>query len=382
MSCEILLRRANRALWNRQKRKQFMISAGQPCPTLTEGQPGPLTDLVILIDTSGSMGDEAKALSAAADAAIDAAMINCPAQLKVTWLGLEGTWPDTLFKQSLRDYLHHLGVPDEQIRVRKAGSLVAQGAQEDGGRAIEDISRHFDWRPRANRVIFYLSDEGLEGGNPQDQEDVVAANRAIAVANSRNVSIYTYAGTGVDEKIKQEYARIASQTGGQTFSASLDGFEKTLEQIICGSVTHCETVDVPEIKPCFELYWGQRPDDQLTTTDRQILYITAKNHYSNVTFKDLTVILSAFTKNDGTPIERAADRLPAVFVQPSIICFGDVSPCRPNHKHGEVFCVSREVILSTQGADSGEYLLEFDYYHTIEFESHNTDQFKFNLVAG
>ncbi|MFH7028319.1 MAG: hypothetical protein ACHBN1_23700 [Heteroscytonema crispum UTEX LB 1556] len=52
----------------------------------------PTVDLVIFIDTSSSMKDEAQALSSSAEAAIAAAKSSCPSDLRVTWLGIEGIW--------------------------------------------------------------------------------------------------------------------------------------------------------------------------------------------------------------------------------------------------------------------------------------------------
>lgn len=49
-------------------------------------------DLVIIIDTSPSMKDEASDLSNAAAEAIATASSSCPCDLRVIWLGIEGTW--------------------------------------------------------------------------------------------------------------------------------------------------------------------------------------------------------------------------------------------------------------------------------------------------
>ncbi|MEO1559902.1 MAG: hypothetical protein AAFS12_09810, partial [Cyanobacteria bacterium J06632_19] len=50
----------------------------------------PPVDLVIVIDTSPSMKDEAQALSQAAESAIKAAKSSCPSDLRVVWFGIEG----------------------------------------------------------------------------------------------------------------------------------------------------------------------------------------------------------------------------------------------------------------------------------------------------
>ncbi|MEQ8539045.1 MAG: hypothetical protein RIB93_16535 [Coleofasciculus sp. D1-CHI-01] len=80
----------------------------------------PLVDLVILMDTSPSMKDVANAVSDAVAAAIAAAETNCPADLRVVWLGIEGRWRGTAFKRTLRTYLtKECGVAEAQLRMRQ-----------------------------------------------------------------------------------------------------------------------------------------------------------------------------------------------------------------------------------------------------------------------
>ena len=213
----------------------------------------PLVDLVIIIDTSPSMKDEAQALSNAAASAISSAKSSCPADLRVVWLGIEGTWKTTNFDQTLRDYLtRKCKVSASKLRGRKRGQLKSAGAQEDAARAIEDISDYFDWREKAARAIFYLGDEALEGGGEKtEQEDIKAANLAIQKAQAAKVKVHTYFGTSKSKYrkgIKQEYARVAAETGGQFFPEkdSLGGFSVVLEKVICGSRT---TTTAKAIKP-------------------------------------------------------------------------------------------------------------------------------------
>ncbi len=121
--------------------------------------------------------------------------------------------------------------------------MAGGGAQEDGARAIEDVTLHFDWRSEARRAIFFLGDEAFEGGGADiDQEDLDSANRAIAAAKQGGVRVHTYLGTsGAKEKqrkaLEAEYSRMASETGGQAFTSkdALNGFQALLEKVICGS---------------------------------------------------------------------------------------------------------------------------------------------------
>ncbi len=209
-------------------------------------------DLVIVIDTSPSMKDEAELLSNAATSAIARAKSSCPSNLRVVWLGIEGTWKGTNFDSSIRAYLtQKCKIAESKLRGRKRGELKSAGAQEDAARAFEDISDYFDWREGAARAIFYLGDEALEGGGDKtEQKDINAANLAIQKAQATGITIHTYFGTSKSkhqEGIKTEYARVATSTGGQSFTNrdAISGFSGVLEKVICGS----RTVKTIKLKP-------------------------------------------------------------------------------------------------------------------------------------
>lgn len=139
----------------------------------------PAVDLVVLIDTSYSMLDEAQCLSDAVELAIETAKSTCPSDLRVTYLGVEGWFKDdkkgidTKFDQSARQYLTSKGNAkgkESELLMRTKDDIekakLFQGSQrEDGGRAIQDVVRFYDWRPNAQKAIFYLTDEALEGGS-------------------------------------------------------------------------------------------------------------------------------------------------------------------------------------------------------------------------
>ena len=204
----------------------------------------PKVDLVIVIDTSPSMKDEARALSKAAQTAIDRAKSSCPSNLKVTWLGIEGTWKETHFERTVRAYLtQECKVAEKDLRSRQRGELKSAGAQEDGARAIADLSDYFNWRTDSAKAIFYLGDEALEGGGSKtERADIESANIAIAKAQAKEVKVYTYFGTSKSKHrrgIASEYARLAADTGGEAFTDrdALKGFIPVLTKVICGSRT-------------------------------------------------------------------------------------------------------------------------------------------------
>jgi len=218
----------------------------------------PLVDLVIVIDSSTSMKPDATSLSNSVSAAIEAAKSKCPSDLKVTYLGIEGKFSDSLFRTTIREHLTKLGVAESAMRGRKRGTVTSGGAQEDGGRAIEDVVTHNDWRPNAKRAILFLGDEGMEGGDTVDADDTAAANKAIGVAKGGDVRVHTYlAKSGADEKTRQanqaEFARVAAETGGKAFTADdtiQDGFQSLLEEVICASKQ--PTTPVEDCKCCKE----------------------------------------------------------------------------------------------------------------------------------
>ena len=241
-----------------QGRKLEWVAIGQPTIETIEddGVTIPLVDLVVVIDSSVSMKDEAVALDGAVSAAIEAARAHCPSDLRVVYLGIEGTFRDTRFNQTIRNYLTTTAKVDAaQLRGRQRGTVAGGGAQEDGARAIEDLSRYFDWRTGAGRALFFLGDESLDAGNQdakQDQGDIEAANTAIAVATEAKVRVHTYLGTSsVKEKMRKaieaEYARVAQETGGQSFTSqdALRGFQALLQDVICGSKPAPRTIEHP-----------------------------------------------------------------------------------------------------------------------------------------
>lgn len=365
-SCEQIEKLVNTRIREACLKKEFEQTVGRCIKG--SGATAPV-DLVVVIDTSGSMTDEAKDLSAKADAAIQAASKSCPSDLRVEWFGIEGTWenadPSTKFKQTYRNYLHGLGVPDSDF-------VGTQKDREDGAAAVIDLSYHFDWRSGASRAIFYLGDEALEGGDPQDADDVSAANSAISVAKSRGVTVFTYFGTAPasDSTTAAEYKRLADETNGQGFSepvANVGGFQQVLEKIICASGGgSCQPIREPNVVPCLRMRWGDGPNDRIETHDTEILCITVCNPYSNVILKDFTLQL-VVANPDGGPVATLPDGTPSVLIKPDfMISFGDIPTCDPA-KPDRPSCISREVVLITSGAIEGKYPLFVVYCFEASF---------------
>jgi len=91
------------------------------CPCSGGGGGPAVTDLVVLIDRSGSMSTAATTVSNAAATGIAKAKEVCPSDLRVVWLAVDsnkpgttagpaGGWPGTNFTQSHEQYLTSIGV--------------------------------------------------------------------------------------------------------------------------------------------------------------------------------------------------------------------------------------------------------------------------------
>ena len=362
--------------------KQQVIPTVRPCGIGSTTITDPV-DLLVVIDTSPSMKDEARDLSDAAAAAIAAASSSCPCDLRVIWLGIEGTWKETNFNRTVRDYLlKECQVADTDLRARKRGELADAGAQEDAARTVEDISNHFDWRPGAARAIFYLGDEALEGGGDKTEEkDIIAANKAIATAKQAGVKVHTYFGTTKSKfknSLEQEYARLAKETGGQAFTDrdSIGGFTEIFKKVICNSRLVGIQLETQQPLPCFELRSDRQP---LTAQGSETIALVASNCYSNVTFKNLKAVLSAVLKADGTPIPNLADGTPAFVIKPSPeIAFGDLLPIGSDNSESSG-AVLREIVIETNSPNSGDYGLKIEYSYEAVFNFKSGDEFALGI---
>ncbi|MFC6100009.1 hypothetical protein [Olivibacter domesticus] len=205
-------------------------------------------DLVIAIDTSNSMKDEAQAISAAIEAAVSEAKKACPSDLRVTYLGIEGTFPGTKFVETVRGHLTKAGADPKAFKSRLRKSLPGSGAQEDGARVVEDLSEHNKWREGAERAIFLLQDESLDGGDMIVTPSAIEANdKAIEAALKNEVKVHTYLGTPdaslqypskeAEEDMIKEFKRLALRTGGDhnIYVNGLPDFKKVLKDTICAS---------------------------------------------------------------------------------------------------------------------------------------------------
>ncbi|NOY84132.1 MAG: hypothetical protein GXO96_04820 [Nitrospirae bacterium] len=354
--------------------EKLLKGEGCACAGVNENAEA-VVDLVVLVDTSGSMAAAAANVSNAAATAIAAAQQSCPTDLRLAWFGLEGTWPGTNFLTTSRNHLLGLGV--------NAGNLNTV-TNEDGAKGVGDLAKHYDWREGACRAILYIGDEGMEQGDPHDGADDAAVTQAIADVNMSNVQIFTHrvSDTGVvaDPAKIASYQSLATQTGGKFFNgpAGVGDYETLVTDVICNACGVCKHAPIDDIEPCLSLSWGDSDCDKIETTDSEKICITACNCYDNITFKDLIVKAVIVLDAQGQPVATLPDGTPSADITPlGPICFGDILPC---DQEGAT-CVSRQALLQTCGAIPGDYLIAIFYCYEATFHGLGAQGFKVKLCA-
>ncbi len=377
-SCERLEQSVNEYLHHQWSKKHNSLahcdeshedcSCGKP----DGGAEREIVDLVILMDSSGSMTSAARAVSEAAPGALAAAAEACPSDLRTAWLvvdstkhgadpaGYLGDITSTLdsigspFTQSHQQYLLGIGAPGpfEQDEPQPPGDGTYPG--EEGADAIADLCNFFDWRPDACRAIFYISDTKLDGYSAYD---AAAAANAQAAASAHGVVLFAHH-IGPASPVTQEmqsYLDMCEPTGGSVYFGPVDTeqYKVLLREAICHACgSECKRLDLPEIRPCVSIVWGDSDCDCFETDDVETAIVTICNCYSNVSFANVHVAYFTVTMADGSPVPTLPDGTPSVSIHPvGPVCFGDIGPCRP----GGVSCVSREIVIRTRGAKSGGY---------------------------
>lgn len=210
----------------------------------------PPIDVVFVMDTSGSMRDEASALCAGiAQAIADLNQQGVP--IHANFLGITEA-PGSTFSCLTNHVLGLLGgtVPGDTQSCPFPGST---SGYESWGPATAIVAERFPWMPGASRLVVPISDEGPcngsrpEGCNdPGDDRDSIA--NAVAVALAHNVVISPITGTGSDGCVINLAAAAANGTGGitrQTNNPKQDLFD-AFRQIVfdlCEIDDHCDDLN-------------------------------------------------------------------------------------------------------------------------------------------
>jgi len=313
------------------------------------------TDLIILIDTSGSMRTSAKAVSDAVTEAIKAAEKNCEPDLRLIFLGVDGTWSGTKFTQSHRKYINGLHGTGVTLAADKDNVGLKS---EQGANAIEDLSKFADWRKGACRAIFYISDEELDSISPRNDfaNETAVTNAAIAAANANKVTIFAHHLTyqNLAPQIIQNYKDLCEDTGGKVyFSKAPDKKEyvRLLTEIICNAcgISSCKEIEIPKITPCISVKWGDSECDCLESSDFEVMTLTVCNCYSNIKFQNFKIASIEIFDASGKPVPVLPNGTPSIKLHPiGVYCFGDIEPCS---------CITREFVLISEGAKDGKYKL-------------------------
>lgn len=179
------------------------------------------------------------------------------------------------------------------------------GANEDGARAVEDVAEHYDWREGAERAIFVLQDESLDGGEMVVTPAAIKANdNAIATALKHGVKVNTYLGaphtpypTKQDEEAMiEEFQRLAQKTGGEHYihTSGMANFKEMLKKTICASkVPQEESIEQKE-KPCG--CHGETGDCNSHQMQVGIIELDSKNASALVGGDDNTFLSVSFPK--------------------------------------------------------------------------------------
>ncbi|NNF43346.1 MAG: hypothetical protein HKN62_09915 [Phycisphaerales bacterium] len=178
----------------------------------------PDVDVVFIIDTSGSMQDEATALCIGI-LPVQAELFELGIAAETTFLGITDLdsdffcVPDTVLDVFGPD------VPGDGT----CGPLDSHTGDEDESwaPATAIVADEFPWRPGAVRLIIPIGDEGPCGGDPCDDPgiDADAIANAIAVASGlpTPVIVSPITGTDADPCVVALAATLAAGTGGESF---------------------------------------------------------------------------------------------------------------------------------------------------------------------
>lgn len=204
----------------------------------------PPIDLVFLMDTSGSMRDEAAVLcSRMAD--VVASLGAQGIIVNPTFLGITEA-PGGAFSCPTDDVVSLLGgaVPGNAASCSFPGEL---SSHESWGPATAIVAERFPWNAQALRVIVPMSDEGPCNGsfvdgcnNPGDDRDSVT--NAATVAHAHSVIVSPITGTGSDDCVLALASYLAAITGGQAFQSQDPDADLTasIEAVVRAA---CETKD-------------------------------------------------------------------------------------------------------------------------------------------
>lgn len=215
----------------------------------------PLVELVVMMDTSGSMTGERDALCERVPAAIqelsDRGII-----LEATLMGIGIDNPSfTCLDRSAGTRYGTdvpLDPPPELATFAECSSAFPAGAEEDWGRGVAVVAANHPWRVGTVRAIVVIADEGPYCGDPQIDLDDLSVAHAITVARAFDVQTHFIAGNGTPEYAAVLGRQLAEATGGQFQTTTSDpGRYLDLLSVIgedaCLDFFDCNRNDIPDV---------------------------------------------------------------------------------------------------------------------------------------
>jgi hypothetical protein len=164
-------------------------------------------DVSLVIDTTGSMGDEISYLQKEFDA--------IAARIQTTYPGAEQRWSLVVYKDDADEYVvrsFDFRADTGEFRTNLAAQSASGGGDfpEAADRAMDAATR-LTWRPDPNvaRVLFWVADAPHHTGTEGKLAD------AIRSAQGRGIHVYPVASSGVDELTELTMRSSAQLTGGR-----------------------------------------------------------------------------------------------------------------------------------------------------------------------
>ena len=203
-----------------------------------------VVDIVFAIDTSGSMGDEARNISNA----IQSALTNMQCADIDVWVnarlvGLQRTWGGTLFDERAESVLASVGADITINHSEDNGPVVFDFATANSAYYIDSTEPNQGYV----KAIVTIGDEGLQNGASVNQSDYDIGKMANAIAIENNVLVFSLLGNYPSRNAPALFKALAeggdilgghvfSETGGSfTTTTDTTPYEEVLEDVFCQS---------------------------------------------------------------------------------------------------------------------------------------------------
>ncbi len=192
------------------------------CVPCNDGQACPPVDLVVVMDSSGSMKDEAAALCANIEDVVSVLVAN-GIEVNTTILGVSET-PGGAFECLTNSVTNLLGAT---IPGNAASCTFPSGPfpDESWGPGAAIVADRFPWTQGSIRVVSPIGDEApcngsFPGGCQDPGQDRDTVDNLIIVAQNRDVVVSPILGGGTDSCVFSMAQEVAVATGGTVFQSS------------------------------------------------------------------------------------------------------------------------------------------------------------------